>query len=96
VAQHADLHRDDVKLLANILTDFRHGAAAGAGAFVLGQLMHDLHTRQFRRQRLALATGLCRLAWYGAGVLFGQFRLVVIVAAVLCQCIGFIEEPVLG
>ena len=96
MTQHPDLHRDDVKLLTNTLTDLRHGAAAGAGALVLGHCIHDLHTRQIRRQRLALATGFCRLAGCGAGVLFGQLRLVVGITAVPGQFIGFVEEPVLG
>ena len=96
MTQHPDLHRDDVEHLAYILADFRHGAAAGTGALVLGHCIHDLHTRQVRRQRLALATGFCRLAGRGVGVLFGQFRLVISLTAVPSQFIGFVEEPVLG
>ena len=38
------------------LRPMRRAATAGAGQFVLGQLMNDLDTRQVCRQRLALAT----------------------------------------
>ena len=82
MADHPHLHRDDLQLLAGLFTDDLFAGTAGAGQFVVGQIMDDLHARQIGRQRLALATTLDRcndlfgfgfgIAWC-SGRLFAQF-----------------------
>ena len=75
MADDPHLHRDDLQLLAGLFTDDLFAGAAGAGQFVLGHLMDDLHTRQVGRQRLAFATALDRrndFFGFGFGWLGGQ------------------------
>ncbi|MOA19942.1 hypothetical protein D3C78_1403540 [compost metagenome] len=58
MADHADLHRHDLELLADLFAADVLAAAAFAGQFVFGQLVDHLDARQLRRQRLALAAAL--------------------------------------
>ncbi|MNV55231.1 hypothetical protein D3C71_1474580 [compost metagenome] len=57
---HADLHRHDFKLLADLLADGVFAAAAGTGQFTLGQFVDDFDAGEIGRQRLALAAPLGR------------------------------------
>jgi hypothetical protein len=87
VADHADLHRHDLELLADLFAADVLAAAAFAGQFVLGQFVDHLDARQLRRQRLALATTLAG----GSNGLFGSVAIQV-VGAGLGQVFGFVEQ----
>lgn len=58
VFDDTDLHRDDFKLLAGLLTEGVFAAAAGASQLMFGQFVDDLDARKVSGQRLALATAL--------------------------------------
>jgi hypothetical protein len=53
MADHPDFGRNDVRLFTDFFADAAQPAAAGAGFFILGQVMDDLHARQVFGKRLA-------------------------------------------
>jgi hypothetical protein len=55
MAQHLDLHRHDVELLADLFANLHHRRAAGADPLVFWQLVNDVDAWQFCRQWCALA-----------------------------------------
>ncbi|VVM46689.1 hypothetical protein PS655_06073 [Pseudomonas fluorescens] len=52
---HADLHRDDFKLFADLLADGVFTAAAGTRQLMLGKFMDDFDSGQVGGQRLTFA-----------------------------------------
>ena len=97
MAQYAHLHRDDVQLFPDILADLHHGGTATlADTLALEQLVHEFDTGQLRRQRLAFAPGFDDFGGCGLWLCFGQNSYIIRFGAVLCQAVGFVEEPVLG
>jgi len=60
-------------LLVSLANDV-HAATAGAGQFVLGQIMDDFNTRQICRQRFTLAATLGRRNEFFISIISGSLR----------------------
>ena len=57
---HADLHRHDLELLADLLANAVFTATADTGQLLVGQFVNDFDTRKIGGQRLTFAPSLGR------------------------------------